>query len=155
MKKDDFIFALQKRNTIILNDKAWYSQEWEDLIGLKQLTASINFGCKFGDDGKCHGGKLSWIGDHPACCCKECLENAGYHDIMLEKDIPFYAKKFLPKVGFWRKNKGCILPRKMRSCVCVSYSCKSINGIYTLKDIMNTCSHRLIGNFEKIEEYHS
>lgn len=141
--------ALRRRNTTIIDDEAWDTQPWTDLEGLKKLTDSIDFGCKF-IDGKCQDArKMEWVGNHPACCCKDCAFAAGYHDIMLEKDIVSYAKKFTSKAGFWRKGKGCILPRKMRSITCVAYSCTDIEGMYTLRRMMDRCEGQLIRDFKK------
>jgi hypothetical protein len=149
MKKADFMVALKRRNTTIIDDEAWDTQPWNDLEGLKKLTGSISFGCEF-IDGKCQDTrKMEWVGNHPACCCKDCGRSAGYLDIILEKDIALYARKFTSKAGFWRKGKGCILPRKMRSIVCVTYACQELDGLYELKRIMGDREDRLVRDFEK------
>jgi hypothetical protein len=42
---------------------------------------------------------------------------------MIDKDLAYYARHFSIKTGFWRKGKGCILSRKMRSVTCLTHHC--------------------------------
>lgn len=70
------------------------------------------------------------IEEHSAegCCCGGCAWSFGHHkhedfDLgLLHKYIELYD----PKTGFWRLNKGCILPRGWRSSTCLGYTCPSI-----------------------------
>jgi hypothetical protein len=143
MKKVDFIKHMRKcRDTRILSNAAKYEPDYEDMIGLKKLSASLDFGCRFDKNGKCNSNP-EWVDNHPACCCRDCFRSAGYLDTVLEEDIVKYSRKFSIKTGFWRKGKGCILPRKMRSAVCVAFSCKHIEGKSTYQNLLDVFEHRL------------
>ena len=58
-------------------------------------------------------------------CCLQCAETHGYltgpHAKALEKKY-----KFSKKTGYFREGKGCKLPRKHRSLVCLAYLCGEI-----------------------------
>jgi len=93
---------------------------------LANLTSLIDFGCKF-KDGKCIGSGVEM------CCCSGCRGSTGFfrttffYDYSrkdrIEDEMLYYAKKFNLKTGFWRKDKGCILPRRKRSATCLTYNC--------------------------------
>jgi hypothetical protein len=95
----------------------------DDYRGLKEGTEQVKFEC-FTDkrkDQRCANGNKS-----PMCCCLDCYTYAGHFhekDLIFAKDIPKYEALFEPKVGFWRKNKGCALPRALRSHTCLTYYC--------------------------------
>lgn len=74
MKKANFIKHLvRQRDTYLLDDDVIYEYDYKDLIGLKKLSGCMDFGCRFDENGKCNGNK-EWIGEHPACCCKDCFQ---------------------------------------------------------------------------------
>jgi len=87
---------------------------------------NVDFGCAFIGN-ECIGmrkraqTRLKQIGK---ICCRACAHNVGYLGIK-EEDLP---KEYLPyhdsKLGFWRENVGCNLPREMRSRKCNIYTCR-------------------------------
>lgn len=90
---------------------------------IREATSAINYDCQF-KDGKCKSNVSSY---NPRCCCQGCAGALGYLRGGLNK-IPLGSDKeilplFSEKTGFWRKGKGCILPRKYRSVVCLSFNC--------------------------------
>jgi hypothetical protein len=105
------------------------------------LAGTMDFGCDFDSDGWCLGERASIkkgmyppICDvpkgkeylHRMCCCKHCYESLGYlgsNRFLFSEDIPTYEKLFKRKIGFWRRGKGCVLPRKLRSKICQSFVC--------------------------------
>lgn len=94
---------------------------------LANLTAKINFRCNF-KNGTCRSGRST-----ERCCCSDCRESFGYLDTIffavyssdetILEEILYYIKKFSTITGFWRKDKGCILPRSRRSTTCLTYNC--------------------------------
>ena len=93
---------------------------------LANLTEKIDFGCNF-TNGKCENGRKKG-------CCGSCRWAFGYlnprfingKDTIkdIKKEMIYYATKFHRFNGFWRRNKGCILPREKRSTTCLTHSCK-------------------------------
>lgn len=93
---------------------------------LAKLTAKIDFKCRF-EKGKCREHRTV------RCCCSNCAFYFGYLGTMfmnyysdiedIEEQILYYVKKYTLRNGFWRRNKGCILPREMRSATCLTYNC--------------------------------
>jgi len=125
---------------------------WFFRRALAKATKTIDYGCEFDDKGLCgHRGKafkgtskskLDEIakgrrGRHPTmCCCGGCFEAKGYfNELPASLDIVKHiASLFNTKnrLGFWRKGKGCILPRSLRSDTCLLHRC-TIKKM-TLKD---------------------
>lgn len=106
--------------------ESYPSIKFERYKELAKLTTKINYDCGFMDEKyKKNRNKM--------CCCSNCLEYVGHLDIKffnhydtdeyIEKELLYYAKKFSKNTGFWRKNKGCILPRERRSITCLTYNC--------------------------------
>ncbi len=66
------------------------------------------------------------------CCCADCAQTNGYlYNMFLSNtttkgiaiEVKIWGNNFNPKTGYWRKNIGCILPRKYRSMICNFYVC--------------------------------
>lgn len=83
---------------------------WKE-IG-KALTEFMDFGCE-----SCNSPIKR--------CCGACASSMGFHYHLPANWylIECYAKMYKPSVGFWREGKGCILPRWMRSDVCITTLC--------------------------------
>ena len=90
----------------------------EEMKLYKGLTSLVNYHCK--DGCKSHGITKKGVN---LCCCGQCKDNVGYLTDILYRDIPVYAKSF-GENGFWSE-AGCILPRELRSCLCLSHNCHS------------------------------
>ena len=56
-------------------------------------------------------------------CCFDCESRIGFLRYINRKSLKQIAKKFSNKTGFWRKDKGCILPISQRSSTCLAYCC--------------------------------
>ena len=122
--------AFAKHLRGIITRLAPNSLSWRTWERLANITEHIDYGCVFNKSGRCknkHFPKLSSIPKvrlvFKRCCCEHC--NDGY----LER-IPKSAEKEIlslwsPHSGFYRKGKGCILPRKWRSEVCLVFWCAS------------------------------
>ena len=94
-------------------------------------TENIDFECGFGlNGGYCLGHKKA-----PTYCCASCGYNKGWLNQPLRsfgkitkvfgtnKTAEFFNEHFDNEIGFWRKDKGCILPRKYRSMTCIFCNC--------------------------------
>lgn len=98
---------------------------------LANLTKKINFDCDF-KNGKCKKYR-NYNNKKIMCCCSGCVWNFGYLKTRfirgedeiknIEKEMLYYATKFSRVNGFWRRNKGCILPREKRSPTCLTHNC--------------------------------
>jgi hypothetical protein len=95
----------------------------------KEITSTINYECDF-IDGACRqsrGEKWSDKKNAERCCCIGCAYANGYHYFMLESDYNEAKAYWDDETGFWRKGKGCILPRGLRSETCLGYHCNVLN----------------------------
>lgn len=90
----------------------------EEMKLYKGLTSLVNYRCE--DGCKSHGVTKKGVN---LCCCGYCKRNIGYLNSILYKDVPTYAKSF-GENGFWSET-GCILPRELRSCLCLAHNCHS------------------------------
>ena len=86
----------------------------------KSATKNFNYPCKFNRMGKCIATVL-----FSDCGCEDCAYKFGYirHIRSAQWTINKYAALFNQRTGFWRSNKGCILPRNLRSIKCLTRIC--------------------------------
>jgi len=110
-----------------------YPKIYYEIKELKDKTKDINFNCGFNENGLCYKYQKQnkiWS-DYPSkkCCCRICHQFIGYlNPIFNESDLRYYAKHFNIVNGYWRKDKGCVLDRNMRSTTCLFYSCLDYNS---------------------------
>lgn len=90
------------------------------LNSYKAATKNFSYPCKFNRIGKCVAVVLS-----SDCGCEDCACKFGYirHIRAAQYTINKYAALFDQRTGFWRSNKGCILPRNLRSIKCLTRIC--------------------------------
>ena len=128
---------------------------------LKRQTGNIKYNCDFDINGKCKDTRSKQRFrsiDYPyspsnKCCCVLCYRNKGYLDgIYSEKDLRYYAKLFNPLSGFWRKDKGCVLDRSMRSHICISYNCFYLDFVHPNKSKKVRELYKLCDKIKKLEE---
>jgi len=106
---------------------------WEQYGKISELFGEIDFGCNF-EQGHCNPRHypLEHISkdqaSHPCCCvgCANKWVEPGYLRIIPKGKTNEIFSYWNSKTGFWRKDKGCILPRKYRSPICVTYLCAGI-----------------------------
>lgn len=124
MDRETFIKYLKMENILIIENRDLddynVCNNWDRIKYLKSLTRHIDYKCKFKNN-KCQGYK-KW-NENLACCCKDCFNKIGYFKIISEEEIDYYAERFKKYIGFWEKNKGCLLDRDKRSGVCLGYTC--------------------------------
>jgi hypothetical protein len=136
MKTGTFLMRLLKRGGTELVKIPFISKDvsrlawWDFKFALAEATDTIDYGCDFNKSGLCKR-KRRDRKSSKMCCCAGCYYTMGYLDeipINLA-DISKIAKHFTieDKQGFWRKDSGCILPRKYRSNVCLTYNCYSLS----------------------------
>jgi hypothetical protein len=109
-----------------------YLRDYKSILA---ATGLIDFGCEFVNDGTttgcfCRQGREE-------CCCENCAVSYGYFPtyaygnkrvLASPKMINTYNRLFDTNSGFWRPDKGCILPRKYRSMTCVFFNCLDQKG---------------------------
>lgn len=128
MNVEEFRKKAAKRYQLKFSDTSYGGLPWEDWYKLASSTNKIEYGCCFQIDGTCiqsRNQEKRGSSPDPMCCCRWCVGNVGYFD-RIQNDpevIAMIADHFKAKVGFWRKGKGCILPRKYRSTTCLGYRC--------------------------------
>ena len=103
-----------------------YGSTWEEWHDRAERTEKIDYGCKF-KDGTCIVARrnphdtLTKVG----CCCTHCREYKGYLYTLNPEHLETYISLWNCRTGFYRKNVGCVLPRKLRSPTCLGYNCGS------------------------------
>jgi len=117
------------------SDLSYGGLEWSEWYKLAAMTRNIDYGCRFGkqikngvqDKQATCSKQREYNTTDEMCCCSSCNTKLGYLKFIQNdpKVIKRIAGLFQPKTGFWRKGKGCILPRKYRSAVCLGYRCES------------------------------
>ena len=104
---------------------------WEQYHQLAELTGEVDFKCDFDEKGQCRGLRERSPGmwrSAPQCCCQDCPMTVGYHNNISEDQAKVMKKRWSKKTGFWRKGKGCTLPRMYRSPICLTYDCRYDSG---------------------------
>lgn len=99
---------------------------------LHDLSKDINYHCDFDSKGRCKRIKYS-----PRCCCMQCYNTTGHHTHLDYGNLRTYAASFKVGFGFWRPKQGCILPRSLRSRVCIVQNCVgdfSIQGFFSARE---------------------
>jgi len=87
----------------------------------KKLIEEYDFGCKFQNN------KCIITNEYKKSCCENCAKAKGYFYRKIPDNwIGTLAKLYSKKTGFWRKDKGCILPSHIRSEVCIKYRCQEL-----------------------------
>lgn len=157
MDTDIFLKKMKQQinvNIVDLNSLFYFSY-YKNLIDLKNLTEYIKFPCNFNNKGICNSietKKTLWPRSQK-CCCNKCEINYGHFRLIFKKDIPYYAKNWNTKTGFWRKGKGCILDRDKRSIICLTYFCNSDEKLrrylLSLSDAMNKLQKDIIESIKK------
>lgn len=136
MRLSDFLVRAVKQHVIISNvtNLGW---SWNDRKKHADLTSLVDFGCNFDEDGVCvlyrknkygpKGGKVAkaTIRKLSQCCCAGCHYSVGYLDALPGQidTLGYIAKIFDSRTGFWRADKGCVLPRQYRSNTCLFHMC--------------------------------
>lgn len=129
IKKDQFIRMSITRNNgfRVIPDLGKRNSSYGALMNLKalkRLSQYLPFPCKFDERGYCQ----SSIINTSMCCCRDCVNTMGYLTFVPEQDLWQYAKLYNVKTGYWRKDKGCVLPRELRSKTCLTYYCETFDG---------------------------
>lgn len=59
------------------------------------------------------------------CCCSSCVRTVGWSYYLPEDETTLrrMARYFNSLTGYWRPDRGCILPRQYRSGTCLTYAC--------------------------------
>ena len=85
-------------------------------------TSFFKFPCAFNPETKqCKANRHT-----ERCCCINCSWTVGHLGSSWPNNLKLlasYAKHYNKDTGFWRADKGCILPRHMRSITCAYYVC--------------------------------
>jgi hypothetical protein len=92
---------------------------WKDYQKVARETSKIDYNCQF-KEGHCKR-ILNTVEDMN--CCVGCASHKGYLVGIPPNSIPSYVRMWNGKTGFWRKGKGCILPRSKRSLTCLEFHC--------------------------------
>lgn len=127
ISKNEFIEKLKQRNGFIVPVSYYkYGNYRRRFHSLKRIISKFEFPCKF-EKGKCNSRSIM-VANDPMCCCGGCRESVGYLQMVFEKDIWYYARRFNKKTGYWRKGKGCCLSREYRSKTCNTYYCDTFDS---------------------------
>lgn len=118
MDRNEFLSLCVEKGISILPSKN------TNLDRYKKLTEHFNYPCHFNEEGVCSARSDS------KCCCSNCAYDMGYLKEIRDSAnrIDEYASKFDKVYGFWRHNKGCTLPRVLRSTTCTAFVCYTTRG---------------------------
>lgn len=115
---------LLEGRSIKLSSEGPMDLSWTEYKKFATITSKVNFGCAFkyaseGDDFP------SCVGSSKYGCCTGCRYNIGYFDVLPNDDkiLTIIASYFNKQGGFHKLGKGCMLPRKYRSIICLTHSC--------------------------------
>jgi hypothetical protein len=155
MERDQFVKCVLGRNVSIMQHRNKYNCPWDVREEYAALTQFISFECDFKGDlcakyrhdsctvkdieyyrkalktCKDPGERIlleSRITRRQMCCCSICRTSVGHFNHINMSDIDMLASRFDPDIGFWRKGKGCVLPRAKRSTVCLGFMCSDVYG---------------------------
>jgi len=156
MEVKEFIY-----NILLERDKNIFSDPITMLTRYKILTKHFIFPCNITKKGCNCEHDYNKKKNRPMCCCINCCFNIGYlYNIRpsfkplkdekydstvyqsVKKVIKIYAKHFSINTGFWRKGRGCILPRRLRSVTCLTYVCSDIAKEFREKNGKNIVDFR-------------
>ena len=107
---------------------------WEKWKVLAEIAADIDWQCGFDAQGKCRMARNALVsepspaqivGNNDRNCCFHCSANKGFLEKVPEDGVPHVLALYGPRLGFWAAGKGCVLPWKWRSHVCLGFSCRS------------------------------
>ena len=130
MDTKEFIYKhVARRGCIGRRINKWEYWVFEELA---KLTKHLGYNCNFDEKGLCEVERIKiekypqYRAASPKCCCEGCLRTLGYiHQLPNDLDrINQIAGYFDEKDGFWSE-KGCRLPRKFRSPVCLCFACSN------------------------------
>jgi hypothetical protein len=88
------------------------------LFSIKELIEFVDFQCDF-IEGRCK--KFP----ERECCVKDCVSKAGFLKNICSEDLSEYENNWNRDTGFYRADKGCVLPRRLRSIICLTFSCRT------------------------------
>jgi len=111
------------------------------------LSSLMDFPCDFDEQSTFPDGKCAAKRHSPKCCCINCSFSVGHFGNKWPNDLytlKRYAKRFTAKNGFWRPDKGCILPRHMRSLTCAFYLCYEIRDEFNKRNNKELCQLRVV-----------
>ena len=132
MNTKTFISMLKKVRNVTPSKTSYGKLKWDVWYKIANATRNIDYGCSFDHNGICieeRDNTKIFVNYIPkaTCCCINCYTNLGYIKRIQDSQrvIKLISSKFKKNVGFWRKGKGCILPRKYRSVTCLGYRCNN------------------------------
>jgi hypothetical protein len=138
------------------------TEEYKKVI--KYFYDNIHFDCNF-QSGICIREKRLPQSSRTHCCCERCEDASGYfssqgiklqgyintREIYLNK-FPILKNNFNSTTGFWRKNRGCILPREFRSLTCNFFVCHFLLEKLTTKEFSLLLKYRYWRDPEQIQK---
>ena len=131
----------QHLDTLVGPNRVWHDiiLPHEEAARRAALTGKIDFRCDF-KDGKCveyrnrieHRDRKG----ESRCCCGSCAVTIGFltKEPISAEQVKAALRLYDHGTGFWREGKGCILPRKHRSFICLRHACDqtAIREVYHL-----------------------
>lgn len=115
----DFKKELSERLKRYIESEEIKKVDWNIRDKRIEKLSSIDFGCDF-KTGTCKAYRESKGTQN---CCHRCAISKGFLDRFHPEGVEEYESKFHGLLGFWRPEKGCILSKRFRSSICLSYNC--------------------------------
>ena len=145
-----------------------HSVPWWFVIHLSELTDHVKYECDFDANGICREYRqrdFSYYGDNPDMCfCQACAASVGHHqcfpvyssgfpDDFNSRSLKSMARRFDDDTGFWRKDKGYILPREYRSITCLTYQCGNVKDTLDKQLLLMLKNYNIVKEFRKFEKF--
>lgn len=123
MQYDEFELLLRKLDIIIVPkaEKRIRGYDVDTYRALAKRTEGMDFDCADGD------GFCRYIHVREGACCLDCVDTCGHWQregrTLDEESARLMAPYCDIQEGFCREGTGCILPRELRSPVCLYHIC--------------------------------
>ena len=136
MRYDDFLQVLSKLQITIVPkaDHRIRGYDVDTYRSLAKQTERMDFDCAEGAN------YCRYLHVMPEGCCSSCIDTCGHwqrEEKTLDEDSAQKMAEYCdPRDGFCRDDRGCILPRELRSPVCLYHICSDAKLTKEDKEIL-------------------
>jgi hypothetical protein len=140
MRYDEFEQLLSRLNiTVVPKDaRRIRGYDVDTYRTLAKQTESIDWDCRSGDD-FCRYLHVNGVG-----CCADCVDTCGHwqrEGRMLDEDSAGKMAEYCDmRDGFCHDDRGCVLPRELRSPVCLYHICSDARMTEADKELLRKLS---------------
>ena len=136
MRYEEFQQLLSKLNiTIVPKDaRRIRGYDVDTYRALAKQTEGIDFDCGDGED------YCRYLNIMPEGCCSSCVDTCGHwqrEEHLMDEDSARKMAEYCDfRDGFCRDDRGCIIPRELRSPVCLYHICSDAKMTEAEKELL-------------------